>query len=325
MNRIIKNWLIVAAALILFAGVLFTGVMFDIGWDFHQLSTAAYTTNTYEVDGDFQNISIDVDTTEIEFLPADAEPCRVVCLEDEKIRHSVSVQNGTLIIDTVDPRKWIETISFSLEQPKMTVYIPQKTYDSLWIETETGDITIPDDFSFRTLKIDGDTSNVNCFASASQGMEMQLSTGDIRLEAIAAGQLKLTTDTGRIQVNQADVDGNIQIETDTGKVNLADISCHDLEAVSDTGSVTLKNVIGAGNFTMESDTGNIMFDSSDAAAISVETDTGDVTGTLLSDKVFLTETSTGRINVPKTTTGGKCVIQTSTGDIQITVMHESTF
>ena len=68
MNRIIKNWLIVAAALILFAGVLFAGVMFDIGWDFHQLSTAAYTTNTYEVDGDFQNISIDVDTTEIEFV-----------------------------------------------------------------------------------------------------------------------------------------------------------------------------------------------------------------------------------------------------------------
>lgn len=47
--------------------------------------------------------------------------------------------------------------------------------------------------------------------------------------------------------------------------------------------------------------------------------TGDVTGTLLSEKVFITETGTGSVNVPKTVTGGKCEIKTSTGDIQIEI------
>ena len=61
------------------------------------------------------------------------------------------------------------------------------------------------------------------------------------------------------------------------------------------------------------------FENSDAAQISVKTSTGDVTGTLLSEKVFITETSTGTIRVPKTITGGKCEITTSTGNIKIDI------
>ena len=51
----------------------------------------------------------------------------------------------------------------------------------------------------------------------------------------------------------------------------------------------------------------------------IETDTGDVDGTLLSDKLFLTETSTGDIRVPNTADGGICDIKTDTGDIKIAI------
>lgn len=63
----------------------------------------------------------------------------------------------------------------------------------------------------------------------------------------------------------------------------------------------------------------MLFDGSDAAEIYVRTSTGSVKGTLLSEKVFITETSTGSVSVPKTVTGGKCEIRTSTGDIQIEI------
>ena len=53
----------------------------------------------------------------------------------------------------------------------------------------------------------------------------------------------------------------------------------------------------------------------------MKTDTGKVVGSLLSEKVFIAETSTGKVSVPKTTTGGKCEITTSTGDIKIEVIH----
>lgn len=319
MNLTAKIWLTVAAALILLGAILFTVAMSASGWDLNKLGTVTYTTNTYEPGGDFQNISIDVDTTEIELVPADDGTCKVVCFEDEKIKHSVSVQNGTLTIKTVDTRKWYEHISLSFGKPKLTVYLPQTEYGSLAVKTDTGDMTIPEALSFESLSIKGDTCDVNCFASARESVEIDLSTGAITLEGVTAGQMKLTTDTGRIRVRRAAVSEHIRIETDTGRVTLEDCSCNDLDAKSDTGSITLENVVASGKFEIESDTGDVALTNSDAAEISVQTDTGDVTGQLLSDKIFLTETDTGRVNVPKSTTGGKCEIKTSTGDIRVGV------
>ncbi len=93
----------------------------------------------------------------------------------------------------------------------------------------------------------------------------------------------------------------------------------DFTAESDTGTIFLKNVVAEGRFSIENGTGNVKFEKSDAAQISVKTSTGDVTGTLLSEKVFITETSTGNVRVPKTITGGKCAITTSTGNIEINI------
>lgn len=319
MNKAAKIWLTAAAILILLGAIIFTVAMSASGWDLNKLGTVTYTTDTYEPGNDFKNISIDVDTTEIEFAPSDDGTCKIVCFEDEKIRHSVSVQNGTLIIKTVDTRKWYEHISVSFDRPKLTVYLPQTEYRSLAVKTDTGDMTIPEDFSFDTLSIEGDTCDVNCFASARERVEIDLSTGAITLEEVTAGQMKLKTDTGRIRVRRAAVSESIRIETDTGRVTLEELTCKNLDAKSDTGSITLENVVGSGRFEIETDTGDVALDNSDAAELSIKTDTGDVTGQLLSDKIFLTETDTGRVNVPKSTTGGKCEIKTSTGDIRVGV------
>ena len=51
----------------------------------------------------------------------------------------------------------------------------------------------------------------------------------------------------------------------------------------------------------------------------VTTSTGEVTGSLRSEKVFITRSDTGRQDVPKSVTGGRCEITTDTGDIEITV------
>lgn len=320
MSKSVKIWLSVATALIVIGTVLFTVAMSVNGWDFNKAGTVTYTTNTYEPVGDFNNISIDVDTTEIEFALSDNGKCRIVCFEDENILHSAAVQNGTLSIGTADTRKWYEYISISFARPKMTVYLPQSEYGSLEIKTDTGHILLPKEFSFDTLKIKGDTCDVNCFASVNEELEIDLSTGAVTLKEISAGQVKLTTNTGWIQVSKADVGENIRIKTDTGQVSLEDITCKDLYAKSATGSITLENVIGAGKFEIEIDTGNVRFDGSDAAEIFVKADTGDVTGQLLSEKIFFTETATGRVSVPKSTTGGRCEIKTSTGDIRFKIM-----
>lgn len=319
MSKATKLWLFTATALVALGLIIFAGVMVNYDWDFSELSTVTYVTNTYETNGEFDKISINVDTTEIEFVPTEDESCRIVCFEAEKVKHSATVQNGTLIIDMIDTRKWYDYICISIGTPKMTVYLPQNEYASLFIETDTGDINIPKDFTFEKIKIDGDTSEVGCFASVSNILEIELSTGDISVDSITVGQADLTTTTGEITVGNVTAENDIDVKTDTGKVKLTNVSCADFMAESDTGAITLKNVVATGSFSVESDTGDVRFENSDAAQISVKTSTGDVTGTLLSEKIFITETSTGRISVPKTTSGGKCEITTATGDIKIDV------
>lgn len=300
MSKTTKIWLIIATALVALGAMIFVGVMAQYDWDFTKLSTVTYVTNTYEVSDEFDKISINVDTTEIEFAPTENETCSIVSFEAEQVKHSATAQNGTLIISTVDTRKWYDHICISLGSPKMTVYLPQNEYASLIIETDTGDINIPKDFAFDKIEIDGDTSDVSCFAPVANVLDIELSTGDIIIDSITADQIKLTATTGEIAVNSVTAKNNIDIETDTG-------------------TITLKNVVATGTISIKSDTGDVRFEGSDAIEISVKTDTGDVTGTLLSEKVFITETSTGSINVPKTTSGGKCEITTSTGDINISI------
>lgn len=317
MNKTMKMWFIAAAVLVVVGLILFVSVMVVYNFDFTKLSTMKYETNTYEVNGAFDKISIDVDVTQIEFVPSDDEKCRIVCFETEKMKHSAVVQDKTLIIDIVDTRKWYNYIGISIGSPKMTIYLPQNEYKSLFIDTHTGDIAIPKDITFETLKINGDMADVECLASVLDDMEIQLSTGNVKVDGVSAGEIHLVSITGKIKINSVSSKGTIEIETNTGTVNLTDVTCADFTAESDTGTIFLKNVVASNRFFIESDIGDVRFEDSDAKQISVKTSTGDVIGTLLSEKVFITETSTGNIRVPKTITGGKCEITTSTGDIKI--------
>ena len=300
MSRAVKKWLIAGATLVILGLILFAGMMAAYDWDFTKLSTVKYVTNTYEVEGGFDKISINVDTTKIELVPTEDKDCSIVCFEAEKVRHTATVQNDTLVIDTKDTRKWYDYICFSIGTPKMTVYLPQNEYASLFIETDTGDIKVNS-------------------VTAENDIQIETSTGAVKLTDASCINLVAESDTGDIKVNSVTAENDIKIETGTGAVKLTDASCINLVAESDTGDITLKNVVARGSLCVESNTGDVRFEDSDATQISVKTSTGDVIGRLLSEKVFITKTSTGRISVPKTTSGGKCEITTSTGDIKIDV------
>ena len=323
MREMTKKWLITAACLMAAGLILLIGASSASAWDFSRFGTVQYETNTYAPRGKFDNISIDVDTAKIELVLSEDGKCRVDCYEAQKVKHSVTVENETLVIKTVDMREWYEHIGIYFESPSLTVYLPQEKYVSLSIKTATGDVTIPKDFTFENIKIRSNTADVECLVAVSNVVEMQTDTGDITINDLYTGELHLASNTGSIHVNSVISRGIVDVETDTGYVRLTDVDCADLTAESDTGTITLTNVVALGRFLIETDTGDVRFDNSDAGEISVKTDTGDVTGTLLSEKVFITESNTGRVNVPKTVTGGRCEIETKTGDIRIETLSKS--
>ncbi len=300
MRKTTKIWLVVAACLVLLGAVIFTAAVIALDFDLTNLSTHKFEGKTYKVDGDFENITVDTTISAVTFMPSVDGKCRVVCAEMPKITHSVSVKDSTLVIETKDSSKWYDYIGFFIGDMRMTVYLPQNEFKSLVMKTDTGDVDIPANFSFENANIESDTADIDFLADA-------------------LVDVKLSTDTGDITVNSVLSDGDIYVETDTGKITLTDVKCNKLSAESDTGKISLSNTIAKDSFSIENNTGDVRFEKSDAQKIFVETDTGNVTGTLLSDKVFITETSTGDVSVPKTTTGGRCEITTSTGNIKIEI------
>ena len=319
MKKTTKIWLIIAACFVAAGLVIFTAVMWAYNWDFSILVADKYETNIYEISDDFTNLSFNTDTADITFRLSDDSKCRVVCYEEKKAKHSVATKEDTLFINMVNEKAWYDYIGINFSTPKIAVYLPRSQYADLIIEEDTGDVTIPKDFKFRNVDISMSTGDVGLSASASGKIVVETSTGDINIQDITAEALKLTASTGGISVSNVICEGNAHIDVSTGKVNLTNTEFGNLTSDGDTGDISLDGIMVKGNMTIERDTGNVKIQDSDAAEILIETDTGDVTGNLLTDKIFIVNSDTGRIRVPKTVIGGKCEITTDTGDIKITV------
>lgn len=313
-----NGWLIIAAALIMIGILGFFVIMSIAGWDFAALGNAKYKTDTIATKKDFRNISIDSDTEDITFLSSADGQCRIEFFEHEKVTPVVSVQDGTLSIGVDDTRKWYESLSLFFSTPKITVYLPQDEYDSLAVENDTGDIIIPGEFTFGSISIKAGTGNVGCNASSTGPVRIKTGTGHININNISAGDLDLSVSTGKIEARSVTCEGTVGVSVSTGKTLLKDVSCSSLLSEGSTGDITLENVTASEKIEITRSTGDVKFDQCDAGEISVKTDTGDVTGSLLSEKIFITESNTGRIDVPETVNGGKCKIRTNTGKIIIT-------
>lgn len=275
-----KIFIAIAFILVVAGFVLAAVAVVAAGFDFTKLSTVKYVTENFTSEEEFSRIRIDSKETDIIFKRADDGKFTIVCEEQEKMRSTFAVENGTLKIGFVDKRTWFDHLTMFRKSLSMTIYLPADNYEELTVECRTGDISVPSGFRFGSVNIKTSTGDIYCGASA---------------------------------------EGTVRLATGTGDVELLNTECSELKVTVRTGDVTLKNVIAAGNMNIETSTGDVRFDNCDAAEITVSTSTGDVAGTLMSGKIFKTHTSTGSVSVPGIGSGGICDIRTSTGDINIKI------
>lgn len=290
-----KIALILAVVLILVGGAVFTLASMAVDWNYQTLKYESYETNKYQFEEEIQNVTIKTDTTNVYFYPSYDGELRVECYEHSKAKHTVLLAGDTLSVELQDTRKWYDHIGISFQSPQITIYLPKEAYGTLAVRTTTGNTTINKDLEFQKIDIHQSTGRVRCDASATEQMKIRTSTGEIFLKDSKVGALEL--------------------EVSTGDVTLENIRCNTLESKGSTGDVTLKNTVADGLLSIKRSTGRVRLWDSDAAEIFVKTETGDVRGTLLTEKIFFTETETGSVTTPKTMNGGKCETITDTGDI----------
>lgn len=317
MHKTVRNWLIAAFCLVLFGGIVFTGAMVALGMDFAGLSTVEYETKTHEVQGDFWDIQIAVREADVQLVWAEDGLCRVVCKDREKVNYAVSVTDGMLSVAVQDDRAWYDYIGIFLGQPTVTVYLPRSNYETCWLSTVTGDVSIPKNLSFRELQLGGITGEAECLGRA-DNLIVQWGSGDVLIDDCDPRELQVITTTGDVEVRESEI-GSVRIKTTTGDVELERITATNCYTECDTGEVFMENVTAVGDLQVITTTGDVELEGCDAGNVEVKTTTGDVSASLLSGKLFTAKSDTGRIRIPDSQPGDECQITTDTGDIYVTV------
>ena len=329
---------IIAAVLIAVGIIVFVAALWVCGWDFKKLGTSKFETAEHEINADFHSLSLDTEDADIVFRPSEDGECRVICYQKTKVRHTVSLSDGVLTVMAVDSRKWYDYIGFSFVNAKITVYLPKAQYDALTVKNDTGDICIPSDFSFGSLTASGSTGDFTCLASVGDTLTVKLSTGSIHVDGTSPRTASLTVSTGGLALCEVSCErltvqastGNVslknvtarqslEVKATTGDIQISGAACGSLTARASTGDVTLRDVIAEARIDVKTSTGDIRLSECDAGELALKASTGSVKASLLTDKIVFASSDTGRIDIPKSSVGGRCEIETDTGNIRVTV------
>ena len=314
-----KSFLIVAISFVLLGLMVGVCGLFLMNFDFNSLNTEKEIEKIYEITEDFSSVSINSKTARVNILVSEGDECRVEIKESATRFYTISVKDGKLLIKENDTRRWYQYIGIITLSHTINLYMPAGQYDALNINTDTGDIKVQGGFEFDVAQVVGDTSDIEFYANVKSKFECETDTGDIKISGVNASAINVESDTGDIIIANVNAE-NIKLDGDTSKLKLQNINCKNIEIESDTGKVNLIGVIAENSMKIKVATCDVYLDACDAADINIQTGTGDVEGTLLTNKVFVTNAGTGKINVPESYEGGKCNIKTGTGDIKISIV-----
>lgn len=308
------------------------------GTDFTSLNTLQFEKAEHIITQSFDVIDIQTTDSSIQIIPASDGTCRVVCDDNEARYHELSVENHTLTISQKDDMKWYETLGIVwYYDPVVTVYLPEAEYEALVLNTLSGNIEIPEGFSFQTagvqttsgsitfsstvdeyLTVSSTSGDVLLHAPKAEYLKLKTVSGDIRLTDFSAETVEATTSSGLLELLNGKTWSNITLETTSGDITLDSVELNTLGISTSSGDTSLEHVAARGEFYLKSVSGDIFLSHSDAAALQIKTTSGDVEGTLLSPKNFVTKTSSGYVGVPASDPDrGVCEITTTSGNINI--------
>ena len=316
-----KKAALIIATILLVAGLIIGFVaLASAKFNFHAFETASLELKDYPVEAEFRGIEIHGNTEIIRFERSSDGTAHVQCRETERNTHTVEAENGTLKIVSEETSGWRNPIEISFEKEQITVFLPKDAYETLSIETHTGDVGVPDWLTFDGAAIHTSTGDVRSDAAVKNLLSIETSTGDVFMSGASAKAIDCKTTTGAIRMTNIACEGDVRAKVSTGETFLEGLTAASFTSEGSTGDIVLENVLIGGTLSIERSTGDVALRNSDAAEVWVKTSTGDVTGTLRTEKIFVTKTSTGDVHVPDSASGGKCSITTATGDILIRIV-----
>lgn len=302
MKRTKKMWIIISTICIIAGCVIAGAAAASVGFRFTQFNTSKFEKTTYTITDSFENIDVKAVESNIIFLPSDGDTCEVICEENEKITHNVTVKNNTLEISRKDLRKWYEHIDvfFGISDFEIQIYLPRGEYEKLHVVSVSGDIVVSDSFTFRETKLETTSGNIS----------FESGTKDAWYGKTVSGDISGKNFTG----------GSVEIKTTSGEIELEDSLTDSLSVISTSGDISLEDTVTESDVFIKSTSGEVSMEGCDGNDIAIKTVSGDVEGTLRSAKKFITHTTSGDVYLPDSDSSAPtCEITTTSGDIHISI------
>lgn len=255
-----------------------------------------------EVKEAFSEIRIEDAECSVRVLRATDGKCKVVCPEkqDGSIYHTVTVSDGALSVQR-HVRKWYQYIGISFGSPDVKIYLPEEAYGRLAIHTISGSIQVDDGFTFETASLES-------------------TSGSVRMRSEVKRELEAESTSGRVTIENASPE-RIEASSVSGRIALSHLRSDEIAVRSTSGGIELTDVIAATNLDVRSVSGGVALDGCDGGAIRIETTSGSVKGTVLTEKDFIANSTSGSVSIPHSSAGGACEISTTSGRIAIEVQR----
>lgn len=256
---------------------------------------------TFEVTEAFSDIHVEDVESNIHLLPAADGECRVVCPEklDGSVYYTVTVSGGKLSIQRHDRRKWFQYIGISLKSQDVKIYLPEEAYGKLTAHSVSGSIRVEEGFTFENANLESTSGSIRMYSAVEKTLTAESTSGRVTIEN--ASPEILTAKTG------------------SGRIALSHIRSAEISARSTSGKIELTDVIAEEKLYARSTSGGVALEGCDGGAIRLESTSGSVKGTLLSEKIFITDSASGSVRVPRSAAGGECEISTTSGSIEIEI------
>lgn len=249
-------------------------VLFVIGVTGTLLSVSAsggFSLDTYSVTDkevipaqDIQSLSVDLSSTDLTVIPTKDKEIKVE-LEGKiskklkkKIELDVKESGKTLKVGLRNENQIQFNIGVLIVDTDVTIFLPEKLFDSITLTTSSGDITIQDlQGDGITLKASsGDIVAEN--SKAKETFKIDTSSGEITSKNNEAGRFEMSASSGDLLiVDQKAIEA--VLETSSGEMNLENI-IGDLSAEASSGDIFVANEEVRGNIHVETSSGDIKID-----------------------------------------------------------------
>lgn len=208
-----KKLSILALLLILIGGV---GGYFTYSRSYQEEITSKKTVSSDRV----EEVQVSAENASVEVLPTSDTETKVELVtkgvDVSKLDFTTEVEGKKLTITLKEPNTF--RIGFNIQSSHLNVYVPQKLYNSFLIDNDNGKVKMSE-LNIKNLNVQTDNGRIELNKIVSEKVDVRSANGRVDFNDVG-GNIKGSSNNGKILLTTKDLDRNIQLESDNGQITI---------------------------------------------------------------------------------------------------------